>query len=319
MPKGKQIKNKKVSPPPKPVDETDDSDSDDSVSSGFLTIPHHLEESQADPNQSQVQTSTTGTSEGLVSVLQPDNSKSKPPLLSRDPKSASRESSSDSEDEDQPVGATRPSQSRKKVAQSSSKTSDKSGPQARKNDSNAKSPGSSSSSSSSQSRKRKKSPSSASSQDIDPRQKKSKHPTARKSTAPPVRRQSFVPENLKAGKKAPIAKKAPRMNPTAEKAPRNSLAPNNTSKSKPKSPAKNKRKYRPGTLALKEIRRYQKSCDLLIPKLPFSRLIREVTQTVLGSSMPDIRFQSSAILALQEAAEAYLVTLFEDTMLLARE
>merc|ERR1719508_172031 len=157
----------------------------------------------------------------------------------------------------------------------------------------------------------------ANSQDIDPHPKKSKHPTARKSTAPPVRRQSFVPANLKAGKKTPIAKKAPRTNPTAKKTPRNSVGANNTSKSKPKSPATNKRRYRPGTLALKEIRRYQKSCDLLIPKLPFSRLIRDVTQTMLGSSMPDIRFQSSAILALQEAAEAYLVTLFEDTMLLA--
>jgi len=306
MPKGKQVKSKKVTPPTKPDDETDasDSDSDDSVISGFLTKTP-LEESHEAPNQSQPESASAGTSKPDIS---------KPPLLSQDPKSSSREPDSDSNDEDQPVSVTRPSQSRKNVSRSSSTSSDKSGLQA-----NPKSPGKKNNPSSSQSRKRKKSSSSstASSQDIDPHPKKSKHPTARKSTAPPVRRQSFVPENLKTGKKAPIAKKAPRIDPTAKKAPRNSVGANNTSKSKPKSPATNKRRYRPGTLALKEIRRYQKSCDLLIPKLPFSRLIREVTQTVLGSSMPDIRFQSSAILALQEAAEAYLVTLFEDTMLLA--
>ena len=86
---------------------------------------------------------------------------------------------------------------------------------------------------------------------------------------------------------------------------------------KPKSPGSIKNKYRAGTRALKEIRKYQKGCDLLIPALPFSRLIREVAQSVLGYSMPDVRFQSAAIMALQEAAEAYLVTLFEDTVLCA--
>ena len=55
----------------------------------------------------------------------------------------------------------------------------------------------------------------------------------------------------------------------------------------------------------------------MIPLLPFSRLIRDVAQSVLGYSLPDVRFQSSAIMALQEAAEAYLVTLFEDTVLCA--
>jgi histone H3 len=72
-------------------------------------------------------------------------------------------------------------------------------------------------------------------------------------------------------------------------------------------------RYRPGTVALREIRRYQKSTDLLMRKLPFQRLVREIA----SSFMPDLRFQSSAILALQEAAEAYLVGLFEDTNLCA--
>ena len=72
-------------------------------------------------------------------------------------------------------------------------------------------------------------------------------------------------------------------------------------------------RYRPGTVALREIRRYQKSTDLLIRKLPFQRLVREVAQEFLS----ELRFQSTAILALQEAAEAYLVSLFEDTNLLA--
>ena len=72
-------------------------------------------------------------------------------------------------------------------------------------------------------------------------------------------------------------------------------------------------RYKPGTVALREIRKYQKSTDLLIRKLPFQRLVREVAQDF----KTDLRFQSHAILALQEAAEAYLVGLFEDTNLCA--
>ena len=72
-------------------------------------------------------------------------------------------------------------------------------------------------------------------------------------------------------------------------------------------------RYRPGTVALREIRKYQKSTELLIRKLPFQRLVREIAQDF----KTDLRFQSSAVLALQEAAEAYLVGLFEDTNLAA--
>lgn len=68
-----------------------------------------------------------------------------------------------------------------------------------------------------------------------------------------------------------------------------------------------------GTVALREIRKFQKSTDLLIRKLPFQRLVREIAQDFKS----DLRFQSSAVLALQEAAEAYLVGLFEDTNLCA--
>ncbi len=76
---------------------------------------------------------------------------------------------------------------------------------------------------------------------------------------------------------------------------------------------KKPRRYRPGTLALREIRKYQKGTDLLLRKLPFQRLVREITVEF----KTDAKFQSTALLALQEAAEAYLVQLFEDTNLCA--
>ena len=72
-------------------------------------------------------------------------------------------------------------------------------------------------------------------------------------------------------------------------------------------------RYKPGTVALREIKKYQKSTELLIRKLPFQRLVREVATDY----KTDLRFQSSAVLALQEASESYLVGLFEDTNLCA--
>jgi histone H3 len=72
-------------------------------------------------------------------------------------------------------------------------------------------------------------------------------------------------------------------------------------------------RFRPGTVALREIRRYQKTTELLIRRQPFQRVVREIAQEMKS----DIRFQSSALQALQEAAEAYLVCLFEDTNLCA--
>lgn len=72
-------------------------------------------------------------------------------------------------------------------------------------------------------------------------------------------------------------------------------------------------RFRPGTVALREIRRYQKSTELLIRKLPFQRLVREIAQDF----KTDLRFQASAVAALQEASEAFLVGVFEDTNLCA--
>ena len=72
-------------------------------------------------------------------------------------------------------------------------------------------------------------------------------------------------------------------------------------------------RYRPGTVALREIRRYQKSTEMLIRKLPFQRLVREIAQDF----KTDLRFQSAAIMAMQEASEAYLVGLFKDSNLCA--
>ncbi|KAF9055411.1 histone-fold-containing protein [Hymenopellis radicata] len=84
-------------------------------------------------------------------------------------------------------------------------------------------------------------------------------------------------------------------------------------------PPKKKHRFRPGTVALREIRKYQKSTDLLIRKLPFSRLVREIALdlTTDVNDTYELRWQSSAILALQEATEAFLVHLFEDANLCA--
>ncbi|KAH7144658.1 histone-fold-containing protein [Dactylonectria estremocensis] len=81
-------------------------------------------------------------------------------------------------------------------------------------------------------------------------------------------------------------------------------------------PVRAKRRYRPGTVALREIRHYQGHTKLLMLKLPFARLVREIALTVRprGEGM---RWQSQAIQALQEAAEAFMVHLFEDTNLCA--
>ena len=101
---------------------------------------------------------------------------------------------------------------------------------------------------------------------------------------------------------------------TGGKAPRKQLATKAARKSAPATGGvKKPHRYRPGTVALREIRKFQKSTELLIRKLPFQRLVREIAQDFKN----DLRFQSNAIFALQEASEAYLVGLFEDTNLCA--
>jgi histone H3 len=100
---------------------------------------------------------------------------------------------------------------------------------------------------------------------------------------------------------------------TGGKAPRKQIAAKVARKSSPASGGMKKpHRYRPGTVALREIRRYQKSTDLLLRKLPFQRLVREV-----ANELKAVRFQANAIAALQEATEAYVVGLFEDTNLCA--
>ena len=97
---------------------------------------------------------------------------------------------------------------------------------------------------------------------------------------------------------------------TAGKVPRKQLATKAAKAAAPKTGGvKKPYRYRPGTVAIREIRRYQKTTDLLIKKLPFQRLVREIAQDFKS----DLRFQGSSVLALQESAEAYLVDLFEDT------
>ena len=76
---------------------------------------------------------------------------------------------------------------------------------------------------------------------------------------------------------------------------------------------KRKLRYKPGTVTLREIKRYQKTTDMLLPRAPFQRLVRGITMDMDHS----LRFQSVALQALQEASEAYIVGLFEDTNLCA--
>ena len=103
----------------------------------------------------------------------------------------------------------------------------------------------------------------------------------------------------------------------AQKAPR-SMFPDVHKKKKGvdvhrQSAPKKPHRFRPGTVALREIRRFQKTTDLLLKRAPFQRLVREIC----GDYCKDARFEKSAMTALQEAAEAYLTGIFDDTNLMA--
>ena len=107
-----------------------------------------------------------------------------------------------------------------------------------------------------------------------------------------------------------VSSSAPRKN-LATKAARSAIKP------APRSIAtanglKRRHRFRPGTVALREIRRYQRSTELLIKKAPFARLVREIS-----ADFKEVKFQATALLALQESAETYLVGLFEDCNLVA--
>ncbi|GLC39727.1 hypothetical protein PLESTM_000933300 [Pleodorina starrii] len=83
------------------------------------------------------------------------------------------------------------------------------------------------------------------------------------------------------------------------------------------SPPKPKRRFRKGTVALREIRKYQKTTDLLIRRLPFQRLVREIANKGAPGGQTEFRWRSDALEALQEAAESYLVSMMEDCNLAA--
>ncbi|KAJ5570276.1 histone H3-like centromeric protein hH3v [Penicillium hispanicum] len=142
--------------------------------------------------------------------------------------------------------------------------------------------------------------------------------TARKATAssPQQRRQATktVPSP---GSPGASRKSSGGMKGGKKVAPSKGKRPSNVQPGDP-TPQGRRRRYKPGTVALKEIRRYQRSYDLLIQKLPFARLVREVALDLLPADVgAELRWQSHAIQALQEAAEAFLVHLFEDTNLCA--
>eukprot|EP00703_Trepomonas_sp_PC1_P004582 JAP92024.1 Histone H3 [Trepomonas sp. PC1] len=102
---------------------------------------------------------------------------------------------------------------------------------------------------------------------------------------------------------------------SATKAPRKTIARKAVRKSTTASQGKMKtRRSKQGSVAAREIKKYQKTTDLLIRKLPFSKLVRELVQ---GHNKQDVRFQGLAIQTLQEASENYLIELFVDTQLCA--
>ena len=93
---------------------------------------------------------------------------------------------------------------------------------------------------------------------------------------------------------------------------RKTVTPRSTA---PEGMKKKPHRFRPGTVALREIRKYQKSAERLIRRAPFVRVCREILARVSGR--PDLRYSREAVDALQEATEAYLVGLFEDAQLCA--
>ena len=139
-------------------------------------------------------------------------------------------------------------------------------------------------------------------------------------TTPPApqkqsRKQATPTKVPRGGKQPPIAQKEPRFPPGTGPAYGGNRAEKLAKAAQVLAQVKKPHRYRPGTVALREIRRYQKSTELLIRKLPFQRLVREICQDLTGQR--DFRWTPQSILALQEAAEAYLVGTFEDANLCA--
>lgn len=88
------------------------------------------------------------------------------------------------------------------------------------------------------------------------------------------------------------------------------------SKSKKTSKSRGEKKtrhFKPGTVALREVKRYQKTSGFLIASLPFERLVREVAQDFKA----DLRFSRSAVALIQLITEHYLVGILEESVLVA--
>ena len=124
-----------------------------------------------------------------------------------------------------------------------------------------------------------------------------------------ARTKQSKPQSTTSSKSTPIASKSPRRVSSRGK----TSTPGSSRKSLPShsSVKRAARRYRPGTLALREIRRYQNSTHLLVPRAPFHRLVREVATHYKDQ----VLFQLAALEALHEATENYLVGLFEDANL----
>lgn len=139
---------------------------------------------------------------------------------------------------------------------------------------------------------------------------RSKHPPNRHSNGGKAPRKALAGKKVKTNLAITAGDEIhEEMDKVVKKNPASKAAGKNTAVPRVKKPFR----YRPGTLALREIRRYQKSTELLLRKLPFQRLVREIAQDYRS----ELRFQSSAIQALQHACEDYLTGLFEDANLLA--
>ncbi|XP_038051975.1 histone H3-like [Patiria miniata] len=135
----------------------------------------------------------------------------------------------------------------------------------------------------------------------------------RRKGATPKRREPIEQQNRPPRPPSPRPVVSPASLPSSGPLSRKSPGGRNPPRA-PNSEGRRKHRFRPGTKALLEIRRYQKSTSLLIAKLPFARVVREVASIF---SHHDLMWQAAAIMALQEASEAFLVHLFEDANLCA--
>lgn len=146
---------------------------------------------------------------------------------------------------------------------------------------------------------------------------------ARKSTGPSIQsaRQERILSAKRSSTRSSVGEdesvRKPRVRPN-NVARKSTAAPDKTKRPRNeavRNAARTKVRYRPGELALKTIQELQKSYDLLIPKLRFHKLVREITHSSTDGQSEPFKYQLAALHALQEAAEAYLVYLFEDSNL----